>query len=131
MPYNAEMFRDKMGEQLKNARIAAGITVTEVAEAIGKNKNTIYGYELGRIQPTADVFLQLMMLYNLSDFDLFLPTEKQREQNNHPAFTSDASYDEFISLLRNADAKSLAAVKAMLQVMQSENSQNNVVNFNR
>ena len=111
------MFRDKMGEQLKEARIAAGITVTEVAEAIGKNKNTIYGYELGRIQPTADVFLQLMMLYNMSDFGAFLP-DKPKVQRSHPAFTTEASYDEFISLLKNADAKSLAAVKAMLQVMQ-------------
>lgn len=109
---NAESYRIRIAEQLKAARIAAGITVTEVAEATGKNKNTVYGWELGRIQPTADVFLQLLMLYGIDDFDFFSPEKKETRPDN--------SMNEFADLLKNVDSQSIKAIMAMLAVLQEK-----------
>ena len=124
--HNAESYRIRIAEQLKAARIAAGITVTEVAEATGKNKNTVYGWELGRITPTADVFLQLMLLYGIDDFDFFSPEKKE------VVARPDDSMNEFADLLRNADSQSIKAVKAMLTILQDKPDRDNkIVNFNR
>ena len=121
--YSTEAYRANIAERLKEARMAAGITVTEVAEALGKNKNTVYGWELGRIQPTADTFLQLMMLYGISDFNFFALDSSRKhdyEYRNHPAYTTDEARNEFLSLLNNADSQIIKAVKALLQALQEK-----------
>lgn len=66
-----DTLRGQISEILKQSRIAAGLTVPETAKALGKSKNTIYSWELGRILPTADVLLQVMVLYGIKDFNVF------------------------------------------------------------
>ena len=127
--HNADEYRIRIAEQLKAARIAAGITVTEVADLLGKKNSTVYSYELGRIAPTADVFLQLMVLYGINDFDFFSPDKKERTEVVN---RSDDSINEFADLLRNVDSQSIKAVKAMLQVLQEKPDRDDkIVNFNR
>ena len=129
-----EELRKHIAEQLKAARINAGLTVTEVAEALGKNRNTVYGYELARILPTADVFLQVMLLYGIKSFDVFLPNNQLPFEQDENQQVIDCEHQEFVSLLSNANEQGKAAAKAVLQSFQRSEpiQQDNVLKlFNR
>ena len=125
---NSEELRGHIAEQLKAARIAAGITVTEAAEALGKNKNTIYGYELGRILPTADVFLQVMVLYGIKDFNIFMLNNQlaafDSMENEQPQRINHEE-EEMLRLMQNADEQGKSAAKAVLQTFQRKDSGGN------
>lgn len=59
---------------LKAARVNAGLTQEEVAEALNKSKNTIRNYEQGRSMPDIETGKAIAALYGLSVDDLiFLP----------------------------------------------------------
>lgn len=123
-----ESIRKHMGNALKSARIKAGITITEAAEAIGKTNSTMYSYELSRIQPTADVFLQLVLLYGVDSFDAFLPLG----MNNAPVNERiDQEGQEMLYLMQNADEQGKAAAKAVLQTFQRKDAGNDAGNIIR
>lgn len=131
---NTEELRKSIAEKLKAARIKAGLTVTEAAEALGKNKNTVYSWELGRILPTAEVFLQVMILYGINDFDSFLLNKQPAaEQVEFVPQLNNAEESELLDLWNNADEQGKAAAKAVLQTFQqrkiADDSFGNVVNF--
>lgn len=52
-------------QRLRDARIASGKTIKEVAEEIGVSSQAISMYELSRCKPKAELFLKLMKLYHL------------------------------------------------------------------
>lgn len=54
------------GQNLRAARVAAGIRPEQVALAIGKSVYTIHEYERGRVSPPADVLVALSRLYGVS-----------------------------------------------------------------
>lgn len=130
---HSEELRSHIAEQLKAARIKAGITVTEAAEALGKNKNTIYGYELGRILPTADVFLQVMVLYGIKDFDIFMLNNQLSfdSMENEQTQRIDQEGQEMLYLMQNADEQGKAAAKAVLQTFQRKDTGNDACNIIR
>lgn len=130
---HSEELRSHIAEQLKAARIKAGITVTEAAEALGKNKNTIYGYELGRILPTADVFLQVMVLYGIKDFDIFMLNNQLSfdSMENEQTQRIDQEGQEMLYLMQNADEQGKAAAKAVLQTFQRKDTGNDAGNIIR
>lgn len=57
-----------IGEQIKDARIKAGITQEELAEKVGVIRQTITEYESGRIKPSADVLLKIMSELKIKNF---------------------------------------------------------------
>lgn len=129
--------RTHISEQLKQARINAGLTVTEAAEALGKSKNTIYSWELGRILPTADVLLQVMVMYGIKDFNVFLRGGKGDEaiiplesENTATRAELTAEQAEILDLLENADERGKTAARAVLETYSKKGS-TNVVHINR
>lgn len=61
-------------EQLKSARLAAGLTQADMASQLGVDKTTYCGYETGRRQPDINKLRQLIALLDISA-DQLLSTE--------------------------------------------------------
>ena len=67
------MEQSRIGEKLKEARIAAGLKVQEVSDILkqdGYEKasiKTVYSWESGNSQPSPDYFLKLCDLYHIDD----------------------------------------------------------------
>lgn len=129
--------RSHISGQLKQARINAGLTVTEAAEALGKSKNTIYSWELGRILPTADVLLQVMVLYGIQDFNVFLRGDHSDDtivplesETAHAPRELTAEQSEMLALMDAADEQGITAARAVLTTFR-RGERNNVVSINR
>ena len=63
------MFRsfslDKFGKRLKTIRVELGLTMREVSEATGINKNTLVDLESGRTYPKYETLEMLSVLYKV------------------------------------------------------------------
>lgn len=55
-----------MAIHLKAARVNAGFTQSQVAEKLGKSKNTIVNYERYRVKPDIATAQKLASLYGLT-----------------------------------------------------------------
>ncbi len=66
------MTRFSSGPRIREARIAAGLTVEEVALAVGRTAYSIHGYEGGRIVPPIYVLVTIAQLFGCSIDDLLL-----------------------------------------------------------
>lgn len=55
-----------LGDKLKNARIAAGLSQIEVSEHTGINNKTLSNYECGVSDPDTDNLRALCLLYKIS-----------------------------------------------------------------
>jgi DNA-binding XRE family transcriptional regulator len=55
-----------IGTRLHDARLAAGLKQTAVAEAIGVAQNTVSGWELGKATPDVPTFAKLADLYGVT-----------------------------------------------------------------
>ena len=62
----ADVALSHAGESLREARLRAGYTQAEVAEAIGVSENTVMRIERGSMKPSLDTFIELCWLYNVS-----------------------------------------------------------------
>lgn len=58
---------------LKAARVNAGMTRKDVEKSVGINAETLKGWEYGKFEPRAKMFLKLCHLYNVAPTDIFLP----------------------------------------------------------
>ena len=61
-------------ENLKNARLSAGLTQQQVAESMGITKSTYCGYETGKRQPDVKKIKQLSQILGVPS-DVLLGTE--------------------------------------------------------
>ncbi len=66
------MTRFSSGPRIREARIAADLSVEEVALAVGRTAYTIHGYEGGRIVPPVHVLAIIAQLVGRSIDDLLL-----------------------------------------------------------
>lgn len=128
----SEALRRNISEQLKEARIEAGLSVTEAAEALGKSKNTIYSWEMGRILPTADVLLQVMVLYGIKDFNIFLKGIESEEtviavQSKKSSRSSDLTEEqiEILTLMDEANELGRSAARAVLETFRKKDGLSN------
>lgn len=64
-----------MAISIKAARVNAGFTQTEVAESVGKTKNTIAAYENYIRKVPIDVALAMANLFNMSVDDIIWTQE--------------------------------------------------------
>ena len=58
---------------LKAARVNAGLTQEEAAQAINGTGRTLSGWEDGVTYPTVDKLLRLCSLYDVQISDIFIP----------------------------------------------------------
>lgn len=59
------MIREKLAARLRLFREAAGLTIYEVGEKVGKSGKTVSAWENGRGQPDADMLLTLCDIYGI------------------------------------------------------------------
>lgn len=64
------MSRFPSGPRLRQARIAAGLSVEQIAITVGKSAHTIQGYELGRIEPPLHVLSTIADTYGCALGDI-------------------------------------------------------------
>lgn len=64
-----------MAISIKAARINAGLTQTEVGEAVGKTKNTIASYEAYTTTPDIQTAQAMAKLFNMSVDDIIWAQE--------------------------------------------------------
>lgn len=56
----------RVGAQLRKAREARRLTVEQVADLIGKHKQTVHRYEWGQVEPSYDALTRMARLYRVS-----------------------------------------------------------------
>lgn len=103
------MFKDR----LKEARLAAKLTQSDLAEAIGVAKSTVTGYEKGNSEPDMNKVTLIMQTLQVDANYLW-----QDEIASIGGFSSALTYEES-ELLRNyreLDAPGKAAVLAILEL---------------
>jgi len=61
---------DELALSLRKARISAGPTIRDVAEAIGVSERTLYSWEKGEAMPPLDKAMDLAKHYGISIGDL-------------------------------------------------------------
>lgn len=87
------MDQPRIGEKLREARIAAGLKVQDVSAAMknaGYSKasvKTVYSWESGNSQPAPDYFLKLCDLYGIADVLSTFGYKKEPAINNDGQFT--------------------------------------------
>lgn len=59
----------------KSARLAAGLSVKQVAEAMGVNRVTVYFWEVGTCAPTVKRLIELAKLYGCTVDELLAGDE--------------------------------------------------------
>ena len=62
MKFEIKIFSDR----LKELRVDKGLTIVQLAEAIGVNNGTISKWENGQIMPQADSIFSLSKFFNVS-----------------------------------------------------------------
>lgn len=62
-PRGSERLRFPHGPSLRAARIAAGMSVEQVAISVGRTAYSISGYERGKIEPPLHVLVQMCEMF--------------------------------------------------------------------
>lgn len=70
--------KEEIGLVIKNTRITAGLTQSQVAKALGRPQQTIANWEVGRSQPDANTLFELFKLLgaDLNTSFGFFPEQK-------------------------------------------------------
>lgn len=79
--------KEEIGKVIKESRLSAGLTQTQVAEALGRPQNTISAWEMGRAQPDANTLFELFQVLGRSVDEAFgfskQPFEVTRLEQEH------------------------------------------------
>lgn len=68
--------RKRVADNLRLARLDAGLSVEEVGQQVGKSPKTISAWEVGRGQPDADMLILLCDIYNIESVSTFYGEDK-------------------------------------------------------
>ena len=101
------MTREDIAKIIKESRIAAGLTQTQVAETLGRPQNTISAWEMGRAQPDANTLFELFRVLGRSVDEAFGFAAR--------SFAVTAHEREHIETLRGLDAYGRDMVSAVLE----------------
>lgn len=69
-----------LGEQIRKARIAKGLTQEELAHEAGISRNYVSLLELNQKSPTVDVLLRVCEAMNVSAASLIAAVERERKR---------------------------------------------------
>lgn len=70
------MSKESIAMALREHRKKSGLTVAEIAKAVGKSTKTVYAWEACNGQPDGDTFVALSKLYGIDSFKVFLAGEE-------------------------------------------------------
>lgn len=96
--------------KLREYRKAAGLTASQVGDALGKSMKTVQAWETGTNQPSADMMVAMCRLYHVP-ISAFYPPEASKTE--HAYISMDPGRDELLGLWDNLDARGREAVLAV------------------
>lgn len=100
-------------DKLRQARLAAGLTQQQVADAMGITNSAYCGYETGKRQPDVQKIKQISAILDVSGDDLL---ETGFGETKKPVLTNeDGLNDEIIQRLCQLTSEELARVDAFVQ----------------
>jgi len=103
------MSRIELAARLKKYREAAGLTIYEVGQRIGKSGKTVSAWECGRGQPDADMLLTLCDVYGIQSIsDLYGSAPP-----SPLLFDEQELLDAYRSMNAEGQAAALAAVRGL------------------
>ena len=87
--------KEEIGLVIKNTRLTAGLTQSQVAKALGRPQQTIANWEVGRSQPDANTLFELFKLLgaDLNTSFGFFPGRKSAPSYSGEALKLAADYD--------------------------------------
>lgn len=91
---------ETVGDRLKELRTITKMTQQEVADAIGKSKGNISGYEKGSFEPSASTIVKLSECFNISTDYILKGVSRQIESAK-----LSASESELISNYKKLDSR--------------------------
>ncbi len=104
----------RFGETLKSARLRAGLTQLQIAQALGITASTYCGYETGKRQPDLSRLRRLaQLLHTSADALLSLPSDSPEIQKAPVHPVTEAEY-EGLELFRSLDAHGQRIVRLVL-----------------
>ena len=77
------MTREEIAKIIQDARVNAGLTQQQAAEAIGRKRQTLASWETGQSQPDANTLFVLCDLYGADINEAFGFTTKKVDLNKH------------------------------------------------
>lgn len=79
--------KEEIGLVIKNTRMTAGLTQSQVAKALGRPQQTIANWEVGRSQPDANTLFELFKLLgaDLNTSFGFFPEQKKSPSTDESA----------------------------------------------
>ena len=104
---NERTIRESLPAKLKEMRNAAGMTVQEVGERIGKSLKTVSGWEHGRGQPDADMLLMLCELYGVKDINRFFSDSGESFQSRFDLTEAESELVTIYNALNNKGKETL------------------------
>ena len=110
-------FVHSLGDSVKRARQAKGLTQAQVAEKIGVDQRTIINIENYRGNPKLEVLFPLVRLLEIDPFEIFYPELEQTKESAH----------RIQIMLKDADKKEIeflfSICRAVMDVMRSDEEQ--------
>lgn len=113
-----------IGERIKQRRIALGLSADAVAEALGKNRATIYRYESDDIQKLPTTVLEPLskVLHTTPSYLMGWITEESSRKNDIISdiiikLRSDSTFLEATEKLSSLDQSKLETVNQMLSAL--------------
>lgn len=97
--------KDALGETIKNARTALGISSGELAERLGIGKGYLLRLENSQNKPSFDLLVRIIRELNIQSDLIFYPEKPLK----------DAQMKELIHILENCDDFSLAVIRAAMK----------------
>lgn len=93
-----------LGETIKAARKAVGLTQKELGDIMGKSITTISQWELGKRDIEVDLIPLLCKTLKLSYDDIFSAAEHDLEQKKNASFVFEEGERDVILLYRNTES---------------------------
>ena len=84
----------RVGQRLRSARLARGLTAEDVGQLLGKTKQTIYRYEMGISEPRYDDLPRFARLYGVTVAQIMDPKNAKARRTRTPKTASEAREEE-------------------------------------
>ncbi|NUF08592.1 LexA family transcriptional regulator [Snodgrassella sp. ESL0324] len=121
----------KFANQLKNARLAAGLSQKELAQKASITPSLISRYELGKVIPRLDTMNKIMKILNFHNIESLAPSKDNQNSylNIPPLFQQTAnSENTHITILKTDITAHKFHMDNLFYVIMSGNSMQNLLN---
>ena len=117
----------KIGAQIKQLRLAAGMTQRELAQRINVGNTTLSQYESGARVPSDEVKLKIAMVFGVSVDYLLGATDSREPKSKMPAASAVAQRPAEVAItgeLHNLSDRQLGYIQALKELPDSTTPQN-------